>query len=560
MVDIKMLVLLLATVVASRDGNRLFEDLLRDYDRLVRPVRHPKEPVVIKFKFKLLQILDLYEKGQVLRTSGLLQHVWVDYRLQWRPREYANITKMQIPGTRIWLPDIILYNNADGRPTPSIITKATIFSNGTIVWTPPAHYSSLCVIDTKWFPYDEQLCELKFGYCKKNSTKLKACRSWTYSGEELEMVHPEPDDLIENITLPDGSPELKVDVGIDISEYQESVEFDLLSIVGRRHEKYYPCCDFMAVDIVYDVIIRRKKLFYTVNLMIPCIGIATLASFVFYLPSESHNKITLSVSVLVSLTVFFLLLIEIIPPTSIETPLIANNLLSTFRYLLFTMFMVSLSVILTVGILNIHHQRLRPMPSCLRWFIIDFLGYYLLIYKRPSQLGKSKKRMPALNALRVLDGHFKRKERGNDRQIHCATISYPLFNQSSRTSTPTNKAERQFTRLVRRTIENICYIQQDIQRQKAEEDIRSDWRFMAMIVDRLFALRFFDRHSLRHFGRHSIGTEHPRRLDTNHRLFSRRHRLRLVRKSMNTQLLLRRLYCLKGGLKNNNIIKKRVNS
>ncbi|KAI6178081.1 Glutamyl aminopeptidase [Aphelenchoides besseyi] len=154
------------------------------------------------------------------------------------------------------------------------------------------------------------------------------------------------------------------------------------------------------------------------------------------------------------------------------------------------MFMVSLSVILTVGILNIHHQRLRPMPSCLRLFIIDFLGYYLLIYKRPSQLGKSKKRMPALNALRVLDDHFTRKEQGNDRQIHCATISYPLFNQNSGISTPTNKAERQFTRLVRRTIENICYIQQDIERQKAEEDIRSDWRFMAMIVDRLLLFAF----------------------------------------------------------------------
>jgi hypothetical protein len=33
---------------------------------------------------------------------------------------------------------------------------------------------------------------------------------------------------------------MKVNVGVDITEFQDSVEFDLLSVVGRRHEKYYP--------------------------------------------------------------------------------------------------------------------------------------------------------------------------------------------------------------------------------------------------------------------------------------------------------------------------------
>jgi nicotinic acetylcholine receptor len=199
--------------------------------------------------------------------------------------------------------------------------------------------------------------------------------------------------------MDDGSTELKVDIGIDITEFQEAVDFDLLSVVGRRHEKYYPCCDFPAIDITYDVAIRRKKLFYTVNLMIPCIGIAMLASFVFYMPNESRNKITLCISVLVSLTVFFLLLvrlvievkriclqIEIIPPTSTAVPLIG-------KYLLFTMVMVTLSVVLTIIIVNIHHQGNRPMPGFIRRFFIDFLGNYILIYKRPSEIGRKLKKV-----------------------------------------------------------------------------------------------------------------------------------------------------------------------
>lgn len=58
---------------------------------------------------------------------------------------------------------------------------------------------------------------------------------------------------------------------------------------------------------------------------------------------------TLCISILVSLTVFFLLLAEIIPPTSLAVPLLG-------KYLLFTMILVSLSVWTTVCVLNVHFR------------------------------------------------------------------------------------------------------------------------------------------------------------------------------------------------------------
>lgn len=33
-----------------------------------------------------------------------------------------------------------------------------------------------------------------------------------------------------------------VDVGIDLTEYYPSVEWDILKVPAERHEKYYPCC------------------------------------------------------------------------------------------------------------------------------------------------------------------------------------------------------------------------------------------------------------------------------------------------------------------------------
>ena len=121
-----------------------------------------------------------------------------------------------------------------------------------------------------------------------------------------------------------------------------------------RNEKFYTCCDEPYLDITFNITMRRKTLFYTVNLIIPCMGISFLTVLTFYLPSDSGEKVhwmqninnimvsndfslqvTLSISILTSLYVFFLLVVEIIPPTSLVVPLLG-------KYLIFAMILVSL--------------------------------------------------------------------------------------------------------------------------------------------------------------------------------------------------------------------------
>lgn len=104
-----------------------------------------------------------------------------------------------------------------------------------------------------------------------------------------------------------------VDMGVDMSEYYKSVEWDVLMVPAKYNEEHYDCCPEPYPDITFNLTMRRKTLFYTVNLIIPCVGIAFLTVVVFYLPSDSGEKVSLSILILVALTVFFLLLAEIIP-------------------------------------------------------------------------------------------------------------------------------------------------------------------------------------------------------------------------------------------------------
>ncbi|RCN50784.1 hypothetical protein ANCCAN_03170 [Ancylostoma caninum] len=60
---------------ANRDANRLFEDLLADYNKLVRPVDNNSDTLVVRFKLKLSQLLDVHEKNQIMTTNVWLQHV-----------------------------------------------------------------------------------------------------------------------------------------------------------------------------------------------------------------------------------------------------------------------------------------------------------------------------------------------------------------------------------------------------------------------------------------------------------------------------------------------------
>ena len=120
-----------------------------------------------------------------------------------------------------------------------------------------------------------------------------------------------------------------IDVGIDLSEFYMSVEWDILQVPAVRNVKFYTCCEEPYLDITFNITMRRKTLFYTVNLIIPCMGISFLTVLVFYLPSDSGEKVSLSISILLSLTVFFLLLAEIIPPTSLVVPLLGKFVLFT---------------------------------------------------------------------------------------------------------------------------------------------------------------------------------------------------------------------------------------
>src|SRR5277367_3929481 len=97
-----------------------------------------------------------------------------------------------------------------------------------------------------------------------------------------------------------------------------------MAVPAVRNEKFYACCIEPYLDMTFNITLRRKTLFYTVNLIVPCVGLTSLSVLVFYLPVDSGEKISLCVTILLSLVMYFMLIIEIMPATSLTVPLLGQ--------------------------------------------------------------------------------------------------------------------------------------------------------------------------------------------------------------------------------------------
>ena len=96
---------------------QLLYDLFQrnSYNPLIRPVLNITDTLTIYFNLALSQIVTVDEVNQMIKTNVWLQIYWQDYQLGWDPDEYGGISSIKVPSDMVWVPDFVLYNNADGK-------------------------------------------------------------------------------------------------------------------------------------------------------------------------------------------------------------------------------------------------------------------------------------------------------------------------------------------------------------------------------------------------------------------------------------------------------------
>ncbi|XP_030071927.1 LOW QUALITY PROTEIN: acetylcholine receptor subunit delta [Microcaecilia unicolor] len=241
----------------------------------------------------------------------------------------------------VWQPKIILENNNDKTFVAAYYSNVLLHDNGYVYWLPPAIIALPCPINVKFFPFDWQNCSLKFSCLDYNAKEI--------------AIHLKTDG-------PEGK-EYPVEwIIIDPAGFTENGEWEIIHKPARKNVDKSVCLESTKYqDITFYLIIKRKPLFYIINIIIPCVLISFMVNLVFYLPANSGEKMTLSISVLLAQAVFLLLISQRLPRTALAVSLIG-------RYLMFIMVLVTVVVVSCVIVLNIHFRTpsTHRMPRWLK--------------------------------------------------------------------------------------------------------------------------------------------------------------------------------------------------
>uniref|UniRef100_A0A915NSH2 Uncharacterized protein n=4 Tax=Meloidogyne TaxID=189290 RepID=A0A915NSH2_9BILA len=478
------------------DEERLAINIFKGYNSLIRPSPCYNQTIIyVDFGMAMILLINVDEKNQVMQSNAWLTMKWNDCQFSWNPKEYSNIESIRVPVDRVWVPDIVLFNNADGNYEVSYQSNVVVDYQGNVSWVPPAIYKSSCRIDVEYFPFDEQTCMLLFG-------------SWTYSSKEVQLRWY-------------GNKRF-----VDLEDYSPSGIWDIMDVPGR-----------MSLDksrVEFRIVIRRKTLFYTIILIIPTVLMAFLSMLVFYLPAECSEKITLAISILLALVVFLLLVSKILPPTSDTIPLMA-------KYLLMTFVMNIITIMSTVCVLNVHFRSAltHQMPQSVRILFLNFLPKLLCmplpqplrrnfgissIRHRPlnvrggkrlaevdtqnTEIGVDKSNTLPFNIIRnlSLNNNTKLKKKQIVRRKRFLTtqsqkerrkLQKGIFNNSSKylflNKFSQNLIEKQeeLSNLMAKGVSGVQFISEHIRAEMDDKKVRDEWRFISMVIDRLLSLLFF---------------------------------------------------------------------
>lgn len=336
-------------------------------------------------------------------------------------------------------------NTGRGILDTSMQTNIIVTSNGAASWFCPLILETECGVDIKYFPFDRQVCPMRFGL-------------WTYNG------------LMVNFSI--------VRDSADISNLVPSGEWNLEGMPSVRKVFEYACCPGIPYPVIdYDVIIVRRTSFYLLNLIWPGILIAVLASITFLLPPESGERIGLGITNLLAMMVFLLLISESIPPTSDAVPLASNF----FSIVLVLSALALIESCIVIKFLHKCSSDVTEIPWFIRCFINKYLARLVLIDgfcgKRNSvdlQDASNGIENPAMNGGSTDDIALHKRKRGSLDGKALKPITRPIL----------NSAEEEIA-------DGMQKIVSVIDKTQKEDDAKEEWRRAVQVVDRISTIVFF---------------------------------------------------------------------
>ncbi|XP_053395903.1 acetylcholine receptor subunit beta-type unc-29-like [Mercenaria mercenaria] len=297
--------LAMTSATLSNATNILHQVLLDGYNTDIRPCLDCPTPLYIGVSYHLTALINMDELEGELHSVGYLEVVWVDERLRWNPL-VNGIGSVMFSPNKIWVPPLIL-----GNPSREISrlnadrVLARVLYNGTVIWHPGDVFNTRCSYDIYRYPFDKQMCWIAF-------------TPWSYQANEIRLY--------------------SAGDKVETPYYKEHGQWKLGSLSAS---------DYISNDVSFvqfDIWFTRRSGYFVVNIILPICLLAFLNCLAFVIPAESGERISYTVTMLLSFAVFMTLVSDNVPKTSAPMSLLCYFLLALFNGSVFIMICVMLNL------------------------------------------------------------------------------------------------------------------------------------------------------------------------------------------------------------------------
>ncbi|XP_030638860.1 5-hydroxytryptamine receptor 3A [Chanos chanos] len=414
---------------------RLSEFLSAGYKKAVRPVRDWRQSTTVAIDLMVYSILNVDEKNQVLTTYVWYRQQWFDEFLVWNTSDFDGVKQVSIPTANVWVPDILINEFVDVGKSPDI-PYVYVRHDGLVRNYKPIQVVTACTLNIYNFPFDVQNCSLTF-------------QSWLHTINDI------------NITLMRSPEKVKEDKSV----FMNQGEWELLHVLSKYKSFSLDNDDYYA-EMKFHVVIRRRPLFYTVNLLLPSIFLMVMDIVGFYLPPDSGERVSFKITLLLGYSVFLIIVSDTLPATAIGTPLIGV-------YFVVCMALLVISLTETVLIVRlVHKQDLRPhVPQWVRHLVLEKATVLLCIRHKLCTVLSRDSDLPHYkeNNMNTVRCNHHSCEASRDSERGRLGLALPL-----RENTPP---------IMDNILQEISSIRQFLEKRDESRDIAKEWLQVGYVLD-----------------------------------------------------------------------------
>lgn len=260
----------------------------------------------VGFNFEVSRLQEFDEVAGNLKLISSVFIFWSDLRLSWNPFSMSiyqektglslTVAYIDVKLKSLWKPDISLFNPLDDIFKGTENEKAVVHEEGFVFFDGLLKTETFCQPNLKYFPFDEHECSVQF--VATSTVITNSLKKTKLFDDNAKWIY-----------------------------YQQTpCDLDLApSRYGRENNKERRV-------LVFPIKIIRRSSFLFVNIAVPLFMLSILNTVVFFIPAVPQDRLSFSIALLLSFTVYLIYVAELIPETSNPVPMIIYFLL--FQFLL----------------------------------------------------------------------------------------------------------------------------------------------------------------------------------------------------------------------------------